>query len=261
MNPWIRIAHRGASGTAPENTLIAFNKALDIGVDAVEFDLHGTADGEVVVIHDASLDRTTNLRGLVSKRKLETIKFADAGAWFHPDFKGEWVARTDEAGRDICWFPPDAKGVRVPTLEEALACITPRAMAVAEIKDPRISEAVVSKIRETHTVDKVVILSFHTSVLQAVRALEPRIPTGWLIGEHTRGASPVNLCQQLGELGCNVLNVNHLLLTETEFAYEVRRRGITLWCWTVDDIGRMRELTGAGVQGITSNYPERFAKV
>ena len=260
MNPWIRIAHRGASGTAPENTLMAFRKALDIGVDAVEFDLHGTADGEVVVLHDASLDRTTNLSGLVSKRKLETIKFADAGAWFHPDFKGEWVARTDEAGRDIFWFPPDAKGVRVPTLEEALACITPRAMAVAEIKDPRISEAVVSKIRETHTVDKVVILSFHTSVLQAVRALEPRIPTGWLIGEHTRGASPVNVCQQLGELGCNVLNVNHLVLT-AEFAYEVQRRGITLWCWTVDDIVRMRELKAWGVQGMTSNYPERFAKV
>ncbi len=260
MNPWIRIAHRGASGTAPENTLAAFNKALEIGVDAVEFDLHGTADGEIVVIHDASLDRTTSLSGLVSKKKLETIKFADAGAWFHPDFKGEWVPRADAAGREIFWFPPDAKGERVPTLEEALACITPKATAVAEIKDPRISEPVISKIREANALDKVVIISFHTSVLQEVRALEPRIPTGWLIGGHTSRASPVDLCQQLSECGYNFLNVNHLLIT-AEFAYEVRRRGTALWCWTVDDIVRMRQMKALGVQGITSNHPERFAKV
>ena len=260
MMSWIRIAHRGASGTAPENTLAAFNKALEIGVDAVEFDLHGTADGEVVVIHDAALERTTNLSGLVSKKKLATIKFADAGAWFHPDFKGEWRVRTDAAGREIFWFPPDAKGERVPTLEEALACITPKAMAVAEIKDPRISERVVAKIREANAVDKVVIISFHTSVLQVVRDVEPRIPTGWLIGGHTSSASPIALCQQLGEFGFHFLNVNHLLIT-AEFAYEVRRRGIALWCWTVDDIVRMRELKAWGVQAITSNYPERFAKV
>ena len=66
MNSWIRIAHRGASGSAPENTLAAFKKALEIGVDAVELDLHGTADGEVVVIHDATLDRTTDLRGHIN---------------------------------------------------------------------------------------------------------------------------------------------------------------------------------------------------
>ena len=260
MTPWIRIAHRGASGTAPENTLAAFNKALEIGVDAVEFDLHGTADGEIVVIHDASLDRTTNLSGLVSKKKLETIKFADAGAWFHPDFKGDWRMRTDAAGREIFWFPPDAKGERVPTLEEALECITPKAMAVAEIKDPRIGERVVTKIREANALDKVVIISFHPSVLQEIRNVEPRIPTGWLIGGHTNIASPITLCQQLGEFGFNFLNVNHSLIT-AEFAYEVRRRGIALWCWTVDDIVRMRELKAWGVQGITSNYPERFAKV
>ena len=79
MHPWIRIAHRGASGSAPENTLAAFEKAIEIGVDAVELDLHGTADGEVVVIHDTSLDRTTNHHGPVNQITLETIKRADAG--------------------------------------------------------------------------------------------------------------------------------------------------------------------------------------
>ncbi len=260
MESWIRIAHRGASGIAPENTLAAFNKAIEIGVDAVEFDLHGTADGEVVVIHDATLNRTTSLSGLVRKKRLETIKFADASGWFHPDFRGERALRSDSAGREIRCHPPETKGERVPTLEEALACITSKAMAVAEIKDPAICETVVSKIREMNALEKVVIISFYTAALRTARSLEPCIPTGWLIGSHNNGESPIALCQQLCEMGCSLLNVNHRLLN-AEFAYEVRRRGICLWCWTVDDIARMHQMRALGVQGITSNHPERFAKI
>ena len=238
MKPWIRIAHRGASGIAPENTLIAFKKAIDIGVDAVELDLHGTVDNEVVVIHDASLDRTTDHCGPVNRTPLETIKRADAGKKFATKFAGE----------------------PVPTLAEALECIAEKTVAVLEIKDPLIAEAVVAQIRQTQALDLTVIISFHASVLREVRALEPRIPTGWLIGTQNNHIPPAELCQQLGELGSSLLNVNHQLIT-AEFAYEVRRRGIALWCWTVDDIARMREMKAFGVQGITSNYPERFAEV
>ncbi len=258
MASWIRIAHRGASAVAPENTIIAFEKALEIGVDAVEFDLHGTADGHVVVIHDATLNRTTTLSGLVRKKRLETIKFADAGAWFHPDFRGDWRSYTDAAGREIGWLPPDAQAHRVPTLEEALACITPKAIAVAEIKEPEIAEAAISKIKEMNLLEKVVIISFHTGALETVRALEPRIPTGWLIGSHNRANSPITLCQKLAELGGTFLNVNHQLLN-AEFVYELKRRGINLWCWTVDELARIRQMRTLGVQGITSNHPERFA--
>ena len=238
MGSWIRIAHRGASGNAPENTLAAFKKALEIGVDAVELDLHGTADGKIVVIHDATLDRTTNLQGHINETPLETIQSADAGEWFDTEFAGE----------------------PVPTLAEALACIGKETIAVLEIKDPLIPEAVVAKIHETETLDTTVIISFHTGVLQTIRALEPRIATGWLLGGPNKHVSPVALCQQLGELGSSLLNVNHELIT-AEFAYEIRRRGIALWCWTVDDIARMREMKARGVQGITSNYPERFAMI
>ena len=238
MGSWIRIAHRGASGNAPENTLAAFKKALEIGVDAVELDLHGTADGEVVVIHDATLDRTTDLQGDINETPLEIVQGADAGAWFDTEFTGE----------------------RVPTLVEALACIGKETIAVLEIKDPLIAEAVVAKIHETETLGTAVVISFHTTVLQTIRTLEPRVATGWLIGSHNKHVSPIALCQQLGELGSSLLNVNHELIT-AEFAYEIRRRGIALWCWTVDDLARMREMKACGVQGITSNYPERFAIV
>ncbi|RKU23591.1 hypothetical protein C6503_02750 [Candidatus Poribacteria bacterium] len=238
MGSWIRIAHRGASGNAPENTLAAFKKALEIGVDAVELDLHGTADGEVVVIHDATLDRTTNLQGYINETPLETVRGADAGGWFDTEFAGE----------------------PVPTLTEALECIGEETIAVLEIKDPLIAEAVVAKIHETETLGTTLVISFHTTVLQTIRALEPRIATGWLIGSHNKHVSPIALCQQLGELGSSLLNVNHELIT-AEFAYEIRRHGIALWCWTVDDLARMREMRAFGVQGITSNYPERFAIV
>ena len=238
MGSWIRIAHRGASGITPENTLAAFKKALEIGVDAVELDLHGTADGEIVVIHDATLDRTTDRHGHINETTLETIQSADAGGWFDAEFAGE----------------------PVPTLTEALACIGKETIAVLEIKDPLIGEAVVAKIHETETLGATVVISFHTAVLQTIRALEPRIATGWLIEGSNKHVSPIELCQQLAELGSSLLNVNYELIT-AEFAYEIRRRGIALWCWTVDDIVRMREMQTFGVQGITSNYPERFATV
>ena len=238
MGSWIQIAHRGASGNAPENTLAAFKKALEIGVDAVEFDLHGTADGEIVVIHDSTLDRTTDRHGHINETLLETVQGADAGGWFDTEFAGE----------------------PVPTLTAALECIGKETIAVLEIKDPMIAEAVVAKIHETETLDTTVVISFHTTVLQTIRTLEPRIATGWLIGGHDEYVSPIALCQRLGVLGSSLLNVNHTLIT-AEFAYEIRRRGIALWCWTVDDVARMRELKAFGVQGITSNYPERFAMV
>ncbi len=235
---WVRIAHRGASMIAPENTLAAFNKAIEIGVDAVELDLHGTADGEIVVIHDSSLDRTTNMRGPVNQTTLETIKQADAGSWFNQQFAGE----------------------PVPTLAEVLECITDETMAVLEIKDSMISEAVVEKVREMNLLERIVIISFHISVIESVRQLESRIPTGYLIGSNNDDPCPIQLCQQISSLGSSLLNVNHHLIT-AEFAHEICKRGISLWSWTVDDVDQMREMLAYGVQGITSNHPDRFSVV
>ena len=237
MNPWIRIAHRGASRIAPENTLAAFKEAIEIGVDAVELDLQGTADEQVVVIHDASLDRTTDQSGQIKETSLETIKQADAGTWFDPKFAGE----------------------SVPTLAEALVSIADNAIALLEIKDVSITKSVVRIVQNMDMVEQSVIISFHSSAIQTVRSLEPRLPTGYIIGSK-ENIEPIQLCQQLSLLGSSLLNVDHRLVTE-DFIYEIRRRGITLWCWTVDDIDRMRELQELGIQGITSNRPEYFSQV
>ena len=112
----VRIAHRGASGSAPENTVAAFERAIRIGVDAIEIDVHGTSDGRVVVIHDATLDRTTDRRGLVRQQTLDQIRNADAGTWFGREFKGAQIPLLEEAieayTKGPAWasFEEDIKG-------------------------------------------------------------------------------------------------------------------------------------------------------
>lgn len=235
---FIRIAHRGASGIAPENTLTAFKTAIEIGVDAIELDLHGTVDDQIVVIHDPTLDRTTNLNGLIKQITLNKIKHVDAGSWFDKKFKGE----------------------PIPTLSEVLTFAADKTISVLEIKDTTITKRVVEIVREMDVLNQVIIISFDFSTIETVRSVEPKISTGLLIGGRNGNVCPIQLCQKLSLIGSNILNVHHELITP-EFAYEVRRRGITLWCWTVDDIDRIRELLSYGVQGITSNYPDIFEKV
>ena len=235
---FIRIAHRGASGIAPENTFSAFKSAIEIGVDAIELDLQGTADNQIVVIHDPTLDRTTDLNGLIKQTTLKQIKQADAGSWFDQKFAGETI----------------------PALSEVLTFALDKTISVLEIKDPRITKGVVENVCKLDMINRVIIISFDFSTIEVVRSLEPRISTGMLVGGRDVSHCPIQLCQTLCSIGSNLLNVHHELITP-EFAYEVRRRGITLWCWTVDDIDRMRELLSYGVQGITSNYPEFFDKI
>jgi glycerophosphoryl diester phosphodiesterase len=241
-NKCIRIAHRGASAHAPENTLAAFSKALEFGVDGVELDVQGSADDEAVVIHDATLERTTNLVGKARNRTLAEFREADAGSWFDARFGGE----------------------RIPTLAQALDLLKGKAIAVVEIKDRGIASAVVSTIRLTQAVRDVFAISFHPSVLLEVRSLNPRIPTGLLISEEVPAgeerAHAIDCVQRTCETAASTLNVNHRMVTP-EFSYQARRRGMTLWAWTVNEVGRMRELISLGVQGITSDRPEKFDEI
>ena len=164
---FIRIAHRGASGLAPENTLAAFSKALEIGVDAVELDVHATKERKVVVIHDGALDRTTDAKGKVCELTLEEIRKADAGIRFGREFSQE----------------------RIPTLDESLDLIKGNAITVVEIKQKDIAGEVVKAIEDTDAIDDVVVISFHPSVLLDVRRIHPRIPSGLLIGASANGRS------------------------------------------------------------------------
>lgn len=235
----VKIAHRGFSAIAPENTMVAFQKALELNVDCVELDVHGTIDKKVVAIHDQTLNRTTNQTGFVNQQTLNRVRQADAGRWFDDKFTGE----------------------KIPTLTEALDLICPSAMAVVEVKDAAITDQVVKDIHRTNTSKRVVVIAFDPMVLKQVRQLDSTLSTGFLLDGDSEHVGDVELAAQLVHrvlvMGVPLLNLNEKLITSL-LAHEIKKRGVTLWTWTIDDLERMKEVVDSGVQGITSNQPKRL---
>jgi glycerophosphoryl diester phosphodiesterase len=240
MSGIIRIAHRGASGQghAPENTLAAFREAIEIGVDGVECDVHCTKDGAVVVVHDDTLNRTTDMKGVVEEMTLDEVKKADAGSWFDPRFAGE----------------------RIPTLKEVLELTKGKVITVIEVKPEGITGKVVGEIEKAAAADDVVLQSFHSSAVSSARELSPRVPRALLVGGKTairRLLGVLELIQKAAETGAGVLNLSSRIITP-KIVEESHRRGISVWAWTVDDEAGMKRLTAMGVDGITSNYPRKL---
>lgn len=166
------IAHRGASGRAPENTLASFEQAIAIGVDGIELDVHLTRDGQLVIIHDQNLARTTDGQGLVHEHTLAELKALDAGSWFGPAFAGE----------------------RIPTLEEVLVRVAGRVPLQVEIKGRTegVTEATIAALRAHGLLDTTLMTSFHLDLLPLVRALAPRVRIGALVWGRTRpGGQPM----------------------------------------------------------------------
>jgi len=239
----IRIAHRGASGAglAPENTLAAFERAIQIGVDAVELDVRASRDGEVVVIHDPTLDRTTNHTGAVLDMTLAEIRRADAGSHAGSSFRGQ----------------------RVPTLEEVLDLTRNRAIALIEIKADYLAERVLEVVDRLDAASHVLIQSFDPDTVRRVKALDPTIPTALLVGKLPTSPSRVRarrMVKEILETGANALAVWHATLTP-QFFEEMRRRAVAVWTWTVDEDVVMRDMVQLGVQGIITNYPDRLNQV
>ena len=239
----IRIAHRGASGEglAPENTLAAFERAIQIGVDAVEVDVRASRDGKVVVIHDPTLDRTTNRTGAVREMTLAQIRRADAGSHLGSSFRGE----------------------RVPTLEEVLDLTRSRALTLIEIKADYLAERVLEIVDRLDAASHVLIQSFDPDTVRRVKALDPTIPTALLVGKLPTSPSRIRARRMVKEilgLGANALTVWHATLTP-QFFEEMRRRAVAVWTWTVDEDVVMRDMVQLGVQGIITNYPDRLNRV
>ena len=239
----VRIAHRGAAGDglAPENTLAAFESAIQIGVDVLEIDVHGTNDGRVVVIHDAMLDRTTNMTGSVSDLTLAEIRQADAGSWVGSAFKGQ----------------------QVPLLEEVLDLARHRALVLVEIKGDYIVERTLQIIDDLNASSYVVLQSFNAETVRRVKVLNPAIPTALLVGKLPTTPSRVRarrMVSEVLELGANAVAIWHATLTPPFFE-EMRKRAVAVWTWTVDAEIIMRDMVQMGVQGIITNYPNRLNAV
>jgi glycerophosphoryl diester phosphodiesterase len=244
------IAHRGGSALAPENTLTSFTQALDWWrADVLEMDVHATRDGEVVVIHDPTLDRTTSGTGPVSERSLAEIREVDAGHRFTPDGGAS--------------YPYRGKGIRVPTLAEVLTSF-PQARVNVEIKDGRAQEAVWRLVHEAGATQRVLIAagkradrSRFSRYPGPVSASEEELRAFYL-HHRLRAAGlyrPAVDAFQLPERHGNLQVVSRRLVEEAHAL------NVAVHVWTVDEVEDMRRLLSWGVDGLVTDRPDRLARV
>jgi glycerophosphoryl diester phosphodiesterase len=236
---WLRIAHRGASGSAPEHTRAAFERALALGVDMIELDVQLSRDGELVVMHDLTLDRTTSGRGLVRAHELAALRALDAGSWFAPEFAGEGVL----------------------SLREVLQLVRGRARLNAEIKAPaadweELARRLVALLRQFEVLDSTVISCFEPKALEKVRRHAPDAELG-VLWQQTDFS---DAWRWAGVLGAASVHPHWMLISEGVM-HAAREQGLHILAWTVNEVETMRRLSQIGVDGIISDFPERFSAV
>ena len=228
--------HRGFSAAAPMNTLAAFELAADLGADGVELDVQLSRDGHAVVIHDFTVDATTNGSGNVSEMSLSQLKALDAGSWF-----------------DAAW-----RGSQIPTLAEVFEAVGRRLLVNVEIKtlphqDDGIEKVVADEIGKAGMEDRVLVSSFNPLALQRFRAIWPQIPLARL----TFAGMPAELFEMWRSVPCEVLHPGQDEIDEA-FMQSARAGGYLVNTWTVNDEARARELEALGVDGIVSDHPDRM---
>ncbi len=222
------IAHRGASGIAPENTLSAFQLAIDIGVDYLELDVRKSSDDSLMVIHDATVNATTNGSGFVNSKTYSELRALDAGSWFSSAYIGE----------------------QIPTLFEVLLLAKNNGAKVCvEMKDSGLESEVVAMIQSLNMVDDIILFSFNLSELQTIKTLIPAIQVCFLDGSISQTEID-DLVAIGGEyVGCGDIPT----LDDVEFARNV---DVGFFAWTVNEPVDMQKLMSKGIAGIITDDPQ-----
>lgn len=229
----LNVAHRGASASAPENTMAAFEKAIELGADAIELDLHVSREGELVVIHDQTLDRSTDGQGPVHARSVPELKQLDAGRWFDERFTGQ----------------------RIPTLAEVLNRFAGKIVLALEVKAgsaffPGIEEQVVTILREHQAISQVAVASFDHHALFRLKELEPSLRTAaLLVGRPVLMPVIANACKA----DAMALECNLVTNTEVEACHAA---GLQLVVWVVNEPALMGHFIDLGVDGIITDRPD-----
>ncbi len=233
----LNIAHRGASAYRPENTMEAFMEAITLGANIIETDVRQTVDGHLVLIHDETVDRTTDGTGAISEFTIKQVKALDAGM-----------------------------GTRIPTLEEVFShFIQDGVILNLEIKCPGIEMNVVEMAHRLYRSDRVLICSFQPSVLRKVKETDQEIKTGLLVGRTRpirslawiKGLFPLSTFRKLR---ADTLH-QHVRLAHPYLIKRCRKEGIPIYVWVVDEEPEMRHLIRRGIDGISTNRPDVLRKV
>ncbi|MCB9206397.1 MAG: glycerophosphodiester phosphodiesterase [Ignavibacteriales bacterium] len=232
------IAHRGGAKLAPENTLAAFKNAIDIGVDMIEIDVILSKDNKVIVIHDDSIDRTTNGSGKVKEMTLSKIKSFDAGSWFDEKYKDE----------------------KIPTLDEVIKLLNGQVKLLIEIKGGNeeyagLEEKVVEVINNYEAHNWVIVQSFNEETVIRIKDANEKITTFYLLGK--------NGVEYLEKLKNNEINVkkydglapNYQLVTKENIAL-IKKLDFKCFVWTVNDVELMNGMIHLKVDGIITDSPD-----
>ena len=233
MSKIYSIAHRGGLAYAPENTLAAIKNAIKIGADYVEIDVHLSKDGEVVVIHDDTLDRTTDGTGLVREKTMKDLMRLDVGRWFSYEFEGE----------------------KVPTLGEVFDLAKDKIGVVIEIKNgPYFYENIEKKIldiaEEKGMLSKIIVISFDHEAIKRVKAIDPLVKTGLLYF-----ANIVDMEHLADETGARFMCPCWKMVTP-DTVRRAKEAGLKINIWTLDEPQLIRKFLEMGVDCISSNMPD-----
>lgn len=239
MTDFIKIAHRGSSGAYPENTRLAFEKAIGAGIDIIELDCQLSKDGHVVVFHDDRLGRTARVRGSVKAKTLKQLRKLDVGAWFKKSFKGE----------------------RILTLEEVMGVVAGKVDLILDLKTfPRSPLGIELKIlfilSHYQYLERTMLSSFDYSSLRRLRELAPEARLGILYGVGMKD----NPFQMARELQAFSLQAQKDLVTPA-FLDRAKQVGLKTLVWTVNEVTEMEKFLSLGVDGIISDFPEKFWKI
>jgi glycerophosphoryl diester phosphodiesterase len=241
------IAHRGASGHAPENTLAAFALAAEMGASAVELDVHLSRDRQIVVIHDSRVERTTSGRGAVRNLILARLRRLDAGSWFNRSHPGQ--------------SRPEFVGQRVPTLQEAIDLAKRTKIGLyIETKDPELypedfEAKIVTLLRRNNFGKRAVLLSFSADSIKKVKGADSSIQTAFLVSRSKKGA-----VSAAAAAGADELAIHHTLLTPG-MLLEARAAGMRISTWTVNNVPAIRRMAAMGADRIITNYPDRALRI
>ena len=214
------IAHRGASALEPENTLKSFIKAIKLGVDMVECDVRTTSDGQLVVLHDPNLDRTTDGRGPLKNKTLSELSQLDAG-----------------------------DGERIPTLREALDTVRGKVGVVIEVKDPGSEEKILNLVKEEKMTTDVIIASFYHKVSLKLKYLDSEISTGIIFA-----CQPVNSVSMALDAQADIMFPQYQYLSKL-MVDEAHNHGIKVVAGVIDDPGRVAKVISWGVDALVTNDP------
>ena len=233
---WI-IAHRGASGHAPENTIAAFERAVELGAPFIETDVHLTRDARFVAIHDGTLERTTDGHGSVHDYTLAELRKLDAGRWFGRQFSEQ----------------------RIPTLEEILAFAQARDVVFyLEIKYQTswgMHHALAAALQHPESAARTIVISFEPDTLLSLRRLNPFIMLGLLVEK-----AETDLVKRALGVGARQICPRSDLVTR-ELVEQAHRADMHVVTWTANDPAEMRRLIDAGVDGIMTDFPDRLQAV